>query len=73
MKTSQDIGLVGAKETMAASLDFNPLGSSSKTFPFLLSIFSCNSVNLQAIWAVWQSKTGVYPWTIVPGWFKMIT
>jgi hypothetical protein len=28
---------------------------------------------LQAIWAVWQSKTGVYPAYMVPGWFKIIT
>jgi len=53
--------------TMAASLDFNPLGSSSKTLPVLLSIFSCNSANLQAMWAVWQSNTGVYPAYMVPG------
>jgi hypothetical protein len=25
------------------------------------------------MWAVWQSKTGVYPYYMVPGWFKMIT
>jgi hypothetical protein len=28
---------------------------------------------LQAMWAVWQSKTGVYPFEIWPGWFKTIT
>jgi len=52
VKVSQDIALVGIMVTMAASLDFNPLGSSSNTLPVLLSIFSCNSANLQAIWAV---------------------
>lgn len=52
MKASQHIGLVGTKVTMAASLDFNPLGSSSITLPDLLSILVTNSVNLQAIWAV---------------------
>jgi len=59
VKTSQDMGLVGIIETIAASLDFNPLGSSSITLPDLLSILVCNSWNLQAMWAVWQSKTGV--------------
>jgi hypothetical protein len=49
VKTSQDIALVGIKVMMAASLDFNPFGSSSKTLPVLLSIFSCNSANLQAM------------------------
>jgi len=43
VKTSQDMGLVGVKVMMAASLDFNPLGSSSKTLPVLLSILVCNS------------------------------
>jgi hypothetical protein len=59
--------------TMAASLDFNPFGSSSRTLPDLLSILVCNSWNLQAIWAVWQSKTGVYPAEIYPGWLRIIT
>ena len=49
MKASQHIGLVGIKVTMAASLDFNPLGSSSTTLPDLLSILVTNSANLQAI------------------------
>jgi len=73
VKTSHDIALVGIKVIIAASFDFNPFGSSSRTLPVLLSIFSCNSANLQAMWAVWQSKTGVYPAYIVPGWFKIIT
>jgi len=49
VKTSQDIALVGIKVMMAASLDFNPFGSSSRTLPVLLSIFSCNSANLHAM------------------------
>lgn len=49
MKVSQHIGLVGTKVTMAASLDFNPLGSSSNTLPDLLSILVINSENLQAM------------------------
>jgi len=52
VKASQDIGLVGIIVMIAASLDFNPLGSSSMTLPVLLSILVCNSLNLQAIWAV---------------------
>jgi len=59
VKASQHIGLVGTNYTMAASLDFNPLGSSSITLPDLLSILVTNSENLQAMWAVWQSNTGV--------------
>ena len=34
-------------------------GSSSIALPVLLSIFSLISANLQAMWEVWQSKTGV--------------
>jgi hypothetical protein len=49
VNTSHDIALVGIKVMMAASFDFNPFGSSSNTLPVLLSIFSCNSANLQAI------------------------
>lgn len=52
VKTSQDIALVGIIVTIAASLDFKNLGSSSITLPVLLSILVCNSLNLQAIWAV---------------------
>lgn len=61
VKASQDMGLVGIMVMIPASLDFKNLGSSSNTLPDLLSIFWCNSENLQAIWAVWQSNTGVYP------------
>jgi len=52
VKVSQDIALVGAMFTIAASLDFNPLGSSSMVLPVLLSILVINSLNLQAMWAV---------------------
>lgn len=52
VKVSQDIALVGAMFTIAASLDFNPLGSSSMVLPVLLSILVTNSLNLQAMWAV---------------------
>ena len=31
------------------------------------------SSNLQAMWAVWQSRTGAYPFLISPGWFKTMT
>jgi hypothetical protein len=34
-------------------------GNSSSTTPVLLSILLTISLNLQAIWAVWQSKTGL--------------
>jgi len=43
VKTSQHIALVGTMVMIAASLDFNPLGSSSITLPVLLSILVCNS------------------------------
>jgi len=46
---------------MAASPVLINLGSSSRTAPFLLSILLLISENLHAMWAVWQSKTGVYP------------
>jgi len=72
-KTSTHIGLVGYKYTNAASPDLMNFGSSSRTAPFLLSIFDLISANLHAMCAVWQSKTGVYPLLIYPGWFKIIT
>jgi len=72
-KTSQHNGFDGVKVIIAASPDLMNFGSSSRTAPFLLSIFDLISANLHAIWAVWQSKTGVYPLVIYPGWFKMIT
>jgi hypothetical protein len=49
VNASQHMGFVGVNVTIAASLDFNPFGSYSITLPVLLSIFSCNSRNLQAI------------------------
>jgi len=48
-KTSHDIGLDGIKVTIAASLVFTNFGSSSSTFPDLLSILVWISENLQAI------------------------
>jgi len=46
---------------MADSSFLMNFGSASTDLPVLLSILSTKVVNLQAIWAVWQSKTGVYP------------
>merc|ERR1712072_1659387 len=57
-KVSTHIGFDGVIKTMAASPDLTFLGKSSIFLPERLSIFSLSSVNLQAIWAVWQSKTG---------------
>ena len=72
-KTSQHNGFDGVKVIIAASPDLMNFGSSSRMAPFLLSIFDLISANLHAMWAVWQSKTGVYPLVIYPGWFKMMT
>lgn len=52
-------GLVGCKMTIAASPDLMALGLSSTDLPERRSTFSRISANLQAMWAVWQSKTGV--------------
>merc|ERR1719258_265446 len=57
-KDSTTIGLEGVILTMAASPDLMNLGNSSVTLPVLLSILFSISVNLQAIWEVWQSRTG---------------
>jgi len=57
-KTSTHICLLGIKITIAASPVLMNFGSSSRTTPVLLSILDLISANLQAIWAVWQSKTG---------------
>ena len=73
LKVSQTRGLVGTILTMAQSPDLMAYGSSSRTLPFLLSIFCIIFSNLQAIWAVWQSKTGVYPLAICPGCLITIT
>merc|ERR1719341_1553685 len=53
--------------------DLTNLGLSSNFFPERRSHFSLISLNLQAICAVWQSKTGEYPFLISPGWLRMIT
>merc|ERR1711907_526946 len=60
-KDSITIGLDGVILTIAASPDLMALGNSSVTLPVLLSILFSISVNLHAIWQVWQSSTGAYP------------
>jgi len=67
LKTSTHIGLLGTIFTIAASPFLTNFGSDSIDLPVLLSILSINSLNLQAICAVWQSKTGQYPFPIYPG------
>merc|ERR1712187_209298 len=57
-KASTTIGLDGVSLTMAASPDLIDFGSSSVTLPVLLSILFSILVNLQAMWQVWQSRTG---------------
>merc|ERR1711971_1398211 len=49
------------------------LGLVSVAFPVRRSTFSLISLNLQAIRAVWQSKTGEYPLQICPGWLRTMT
>lgn len=71
--TSTHIGFVGINLIKAASPDFKNFGSSSITFPVLLSIFDIIFSNLHAICAVWQSNTGQYPFYIYPGWLIIIT
>merc|ERR1719383_338120 len=70
---STHMGLLGISLTMAASPDLTNLGLSSMDLPVRLSIFSLISANLQAMWAVCQSRTGEYPLEICPGWFNTIT
>jgi hypothetical protein len=60
-KTSTHIGLDGNILTMQACPDLTNLGSSSRTLPVLLSIEERISSNLTAMWEVWQSRTGQYP------------
>jgi hypothetical protein len=72
-KVSTHIGLVGINLIMAASPDLMNLGSSSMALPVLLSFFDRISWNLQAMWAVWQSNTGQYPFWIYPGWLMIMT
>merc|ERR1711915_1105631 len=72
-KASTHMGLLGTSCTMAASPDLMNLGLASVDLPVRLSTFSLISANLQAMWAVWQSSTGEYPFEIWPGWFNTIT
>ena len=58
-KVSTHIGLLGMSLIMAASPDLTLLGFSSMALLVRRSIFSTSSANLQAMWAVWQSSTGV--------------
>lgn len=58
VKVSTHIGFWGTRSTMAASPDFTNLGLSSSFLPERRSIFSLISLNLQAMCAVWQSRTG---------------
>lgn len=73
VKVSQHMGLVGFKMIKAESPFLIDFGYSSVALPVLLSILAWISWNLQAMWAVWQSRTGVYPFSICPGWFMMMT
>ncbi|VVC95234.1 unnamed protein product [Leptidea sinapis] len=72
-KDSTHRGFDGTRLTIAASPDLIDLGLSSVDLPVRRSTFSLISANLQAIWAVWQSSTGVYPLEISPGWLSTIT
>mmetsp|Transcript_56032 Transcript_56032/g.132142 ORF Transcript_56032/g.132142 Transcript_56032/m.132142 type:complete len:216 (-) Transcript_56032:603-1250(-) len=67
------MGFCGASLATQESPDFTNLGASSRALPERRSTLERSSVNLQAMWAVWQSSTGVYPAWIWPGWFKMMT
>merc|ERR1712177_123389 len=67
VKGSTHIGLLGVSLTMAASPDLMNLGLSSTDLPVRRSTFSLISANLQAMWAVWQSRTGLYPLETWPG------
>lgn len=58
VKVSTHIGFWGTRSTMAASPDLTNLGLSSSFLPERRSIFSLISLKRQAIWAVWQSRTG---------------
>lgn len=52
------MGLLGTSFAMQASPDLTNLGLSSIDLPVRRSIFSTSSENLQAMCAVWQSRTG---------------
>ena len=58
LKASTHMGLLGIRVIIPASPDFRALGASSNFLPERRSIFSLISSNLQAMWAVWQSRTG---------------
>merc|ERR1719342_2007483 len=72
-KASTHIGLEGISLTMAASPELMNLGASSVDLPVRLSTFSKISENLHAMWAVWQSRTGLYPLETCPGWLRTMT
>merc|ERR1711942_215461 len=72
-KDSTHMGLLGIILTMQESPDLTNLGAASNSLPVRLSILVWSSANLQAIWAVWQSRTGEYPAWIWPGWLRTIT
>ncbi len=55
---STHIGLLGTSLTMQASPDLTNFGDCSMALPVRRSIFSRSSENLQAMCAVWQSRTG---------------
>ena len=52
---------------MAASPDLKNVGFSSLVWPERGSSFFLSSMNVHAVWVVWQWKTGVYPTVIALG------
>ncbi|GLT89711.1 hypothetical protein SLE2022_076860 [Rubroshorea leprosula] len=72
-KVSTTMGLVGIIFTIPASPFFKNLGYFSSSLPDRLSILLRSSANLTAMWEVWQSSIGAYPFPICPGWFMMMT
>merc|ERR1711937_809729 len=66
-KASTHMGFWGMSSIMAASPDLTTWGSSSRTLPSRLSILVRILAHLQAMWEVWQSQTGAYPFLIPPG------
>lgn len=72
LNISRQKGFEGTSSTRQESPFLIDLGLSSKCFPVLLSILAIISENLQETWAVWQSKTGVYPSWISFGWFSIM-
>ena len=73
LKFSTHIALVGLILIIAQSDYLMNYGFSSRVLPVLLSFFSKIFSNLEAIWAVWQSNTGVYPLLIYPGCLIIMT